>query len=86
MGEPILSAGGRAVGDDNEVFVGLDVAKVRHAVAVAEDGRGGEVRSWERSTRIRRLFVVWSPVLRSVMHVCTSAMRPGRPSMDCIGS
>jgi len=27
-----------------EVFVGLDVAKVRHAVAVAEEGRQGEVR------------------------------------------
>lgn len=27
-----------------EVFVGLDVAKARHAVAVAEDGRQGEVR------------------------------------------
>jgi transposase len=27
-----------------EVFVGLDVAKLRHAVAVAEDGRDGEVR------------------------------------------
>lgn len=27
-----------------EVFVGLDVAKERHAVAVAEDGRQGEIR------------------------------------------
>lgn len=27
-----------------EVFVGLDVAKVRHAVAIAESGRDGEVR------------------------------------------
>ena len=27
-----------------EIFVGLDVAKSRHAVAVAEDGRQGEVR------------------------------------------
>lgn len=27
-----------------EVFVGVDVAKARHAVAVAEDGRQGEVR------------------------------------------
>lgn len=26
------------------VFVGLDVAKARHAVAVADGGRGGEVR------------------------------------------
>jgi transposase len=29
-----------------EVFIGLDVAKARHAVAVAEDGRNGEVRYW----------------------------------------
>ncbi len=29
---------------DSEVFVGLDVAKARHAVAVAEEGRSGEVR------------------------------------------
>jgi hypothetical protein len=29
---------------NNESFVGLDVAKSRHAVAVAEDGRFGEVR------------------------------------------
>jgi transposase len=28
----------------SEVFVGLDVAKARHAVAVAEAGRHGEVR------------------------------------------
>jgi transposase len=28
------------------VFIGLDVAKARHAVAVAEDGRNGEVRYW----------------------------------------
>jgi transposase len=29
-----------------EVFIGLDVAKARHAVAVAEEGRNGEVRYW----------------------------------------
>jgi transposase len=32
------------VGEDTAVFVGLDVAKARHAVALAEDGRQGEVR------------------------------------------
>jgi transposase len=32
------------VGEHTEVFVGLDVAKTRHAVALAEDGRQGEVR------------------------------------------
>jgi len=32
------------VGDHIEVFVAFDVAKVKHAVAVAESGRRGEVR------------------------------------------
>jgi transposase len=32
------------VDQDSEVFVGLDAAKARHAVAVADDGRQGEVR------------------------------------------
>ena len=30
--------------DPSEVFVGIDVSKSRHSVAIAEDGRGGEVR------------------------------------------
>ena len=32
------------MGQHSEVFVGLDLAKARHAVAVAEGGRDGEVR------------------------------------------
>lgn len=32
------------MGEDSDVFVGLDVAKVRYAVAVAEGGRRGGVR------------------------------------------
>jgi transposase len=44
MGGPILSAGGRTVEKHTEVFVALDAAKARHAVAVAEEGRQGEVR------------------------------------------
>src|SRR5918997_2690132 len=42
--EPILTAGGRAMGQSTEVFVGIDVAKARNAVAVADGERGGEVR------------------------------------------
>lgn len=42
--KPILIAGGRAVGHSTEVFVGIDVAKVRNAVAIADGERGGEVR------------------------------------------
>ena len=44
MAEPILAAGGRDVGDYTEAFVGIDAAKARDAIAVAEGGRGGEVR------------------------------------------
>jgi transposase len=44
VAEPILTAGGRAVEHYREVFVGIDVAKARNAVAVADGGRGGEVR------------------------------------------
>src|SRR3712207_3926258 len=44
MAEPILTAGGRAVGEHTEAFVGIDAAKARSAIAVAEGGRGGEVR------------------------------------------
>lgn len=29
---------------DSEVFVGMDVAKARHAVAIADEGRSGDVR------------------------------------------
>ena len=32
------------MGDDTEIFVGIDVAKVRNAMAIADGERGGEVR------------------------------------------
>ena len=47
------------MGEDSTVFVGLDVAKDRHAVAVAEAGREGEVRYLGEigadTTSVRRL-------------------------------
>src|ERR671920_2258641 len=44
VAEPTLAAGGRAMGQHTEAFVGIDAAKARNAIAVAEGGRGGEVR------------------------------------------
>jgi transposase len=45
--EPFLNEKeGRAVTDYSETFVGLDVAKARNAVAIADAGRDGEVRYW----------------------------------------
>jgi transposase len=32
------------MGEHTEAFVGIDAAKARNAIAVAEGGRGGEVR------------------------------------------
>ena len=44
MGRAFPQRRGRAVYEHSEVFVGLDVAKARHAVAVADGWRQGEVR------------------------------------------
>lgn len=32
------------MGDPTEIFIGIDVAKARNAIAVADGGRGGKVR------------------------------------------
>lgn len=32
--------------DYREVFVGIDIAKLKNAIAVAESGREGEIRFW----------------------------------------
>src|SRR5499426_3001695 len=39
-----LTQGGRVVGYHSEAFIGIDTAKLRNAIAVAEAGRNGEVR------------------------------------------
>lgn len=44
MGRAFPQRRGRAVDEHSEVYVGLDVSKARHAVAVADGGRQGEVR------------------------------------------
>lgn len=44
--EPILITGGRAVVEYKESFVGIDVAKLKNGIAIAESGREGESRFW----------------------------------------
>src|SRR5215472_2363070 len=39
-----LKQGGRVVREHSEAFVGIDTSKLRNAMAIAEGGRGGEVR------------------------------------------
>jgi len=47
------------LGQSTAVFVGIDVSKSKNAIAVAEDGRGGDVRFWGEvdasPTSMRRL-------------------------------
>src|SRR5215469_13417246 len=39
-----LKQGGRVVDHHSGAFVGIDTSKLRNAIAVAEEGRGGDVR------------------------------------------
>ena len=36
--------GGRTIGEYSEAFVAFDTSKTKHAVAIADGGRGNEVR------------------------------------------
>ena len=59
-----------------EVFVGLDVAKVRHAVAIAESGRDGEVRFFgeiDADTESVRRMVVKLAKRHAALHFCYEA-------------
>src|SRR3954447_10810665 len=44
LAEPSLKHGGRSMTAYSEVFVAFDTSKTKHAVAVAESGRDGEIR------------------------------------------
>ncbi len=73
------------MGEHSEAFVGIDVAKGRNAIAVADGERGGEVRylgevdaSPVSMTRIVRRLA------RSTI-ACSSAMRRDRRVTGSIG-
>ena len=85
MGRAFPQRGGRAVDEHSEIYVGLDVAKARHAVAVADGERQGEVRYLARSMPIRPRSDGWSPGSRSGIGRCISVTRQGRPGMGFTG-
>jgi transposase len=71
--EPILIAGGRTMADYSEVFIGIDVAKVRNAVAIADGKRGGEVRfvgEVDASEEGMRRVVKRIAAQHSLVHFC----------------
>lgn len=65
------------MGQHTDIFVGLDVAKVWHAVAVAEDGRRGEVRYLGEvgsdAESVRRLAARLQKRHGSRLHFCYEA-------------
>src|SRR4051795_9884990 len=84
--EPLLTKGGRTIVETREAFVGIDVAKLRNAVAVADAGRDGEVRFYgERWTRRRKACAAWRRSWRASTSGCTSVTRPARPATGCTG-
>jgi transposase len=64
------------VAEDSTVFVGIDAAKAKHAVAVAEPGRNGEVRylgEIEASPEAVRKLLTRLAVRHGELHVCYEA-------------
>lgn len=64
--------------DYREAFVGIDVAKLKNAIAIAEAGREGEVRFSVRSTRRRPACAGSLNGSPAGLVVCISVMRPVR--------
>ena len=73
------------MGQSTEAFVGIDAAKARNAIAVAEGGRGGEVRYLGEVDASRAGHAPdqrWRPNTTG----CTSATKRAPPAMGCTGS
>jgi transposase len=65
--------GGRTMAEVSAVFVGIDAAKMKHAVAVAEPGRNGEVRYFgeiDASPEAVRKLLDRLAAKHSKLHVC----------------
>ena len=85
MGRAFPQRGGRALDEHSEIYVGLDVAKARHAVAVADGERQGEVRYLGEidadPASVRRMVARLEKRHRT-LH---SVTRQGRPGMGFTG-
>src|SRR5258705_10552547 len=81
-----LKQGGRVVDQHNRAFVGIDTSKLRNAVAVAEDGRDGDVRylgeidTTEAATRklVAKLAAKYRQLKRPVRSRTAQKVRPTR--------
>ena len=71
--------------DYTEAFVAFDVAKIKHAVAVADSGRAGEVRFLgEVENRPATIERTIGKLAHGII-ACTSVLKPVRRVTDFIG-
>jgi hypothetical protein len=71
--------------EDSTVFVGIDAAKLKHAVAVAEPGRNGEVRyigEIEASPEVVRKLLAQLAARHGKLHVCYKAGQGAAPDPE----
>ena len=73
------------MGEYSEAFVAFDVAKKKHAVAIAEGGRSGEVRFLGEVENWPAAIERTINKLAGRYDDCMSASRPGRPGTGFIG-
>src|SRR5918911_4808038 len=80
---PSLTHRGRAMQQESAVFVGLDTSKMKISVAVAEEGRQGEVRFLgdvdHTPEAVRRLVTKLAGTYGRLLF----CYGPGRPAMGC---
>jgi hypothetical protein len=72
--------------DNTEIFVRIDVAKVRNAIAIADGERGSEVRFLGESGRVRGKQAAGceADYRKAPSGSFIFAMMPDRPAMGCI--
>ena len=73
------------MGEYSEFFVAFDVAKRKHAVAIAEGGRRGEVRFLGEIENSRGRSSGRSGGWRADTGGCMSVLKPGRRDTGFIG-
>jgi hypothetical protein len=72
------------MGKYTEVFVAFDVAKKKHAVAIAEGGRTGKSGLWAMLKTILRRSSGRSKDWRTDTTGCISALKPGLRDTDSV--
>lgn len=72
--------------EDSVVYVGVEAAKAKHAIAIAEGGQSGEVRYVGEIEATPAAVERFGRKLEAKIRGCTSATRLGRPATGSIAT